>query len=292
MGVTKLKIPVLRNALLFFCSAFLALGCSSAPKRPAEIFTVRNMTETQLELANRAADQGRYAEALDLLQEARRLAVSADDPRLLIRTGLSWGNILFYMGRTGEAEEHWTAALDEAAAAGDEELAAVSRVYMARSRLLGGVSNAEEVRTQVQDELSRIESPLHTALAWTVAGLAEKELGRWNDGENSIKNALDIHRKNNYLEQAAYDWYLIASIRSVAGDYAGALEALDEALAFDRRAENTYGLGMDWLAVGEVRKKAGNTAEAAAAYRRSGDIFRSLNLEKEAEQADQRLSGL
>jgi tetratricopeptide (TPR) repeat protein len=249
------------------------------------------MTETQLELANRAADQGRYAEALDLLQEARRLAVSADDPRLLIRTGLSRGNILFYMGRTGEAEEIWTAAQDEALAAGDEELAAVSRVYMARSRLLGG-AGAGTVWTQVQDELSRIKSPLHTALAWTVTGLAEKELGRWKDGENSIKNALDIHQKHNYLEQAAYDWYLIASIRSVAGDYPGALEALDEALAFDRRAENTYGLGMDWLARGEVQRKAGNTAEAAAAYRRSGDIFRSLNLEKEAGQADQRLSEL
>ncbi|MDR2185458.1 MAG: tetratricopeptide repeat protein [Treponema sp.] len=291
MGNTKLKIPALRNALSILCSSLLVLGCSSAPKRPAEIFVVRNMTETQLELANRAADQGRYAEALDLLQEARRLAVSADDPRLLIRTGLSRGNILFYMGRTGEAEEIWTAAQDEALAAGDEELAAVSRVYMARSRLLGG-AGAGTVWTQVQDELSRIKSPLHTALAWTVTGLAEKELGRWKDGENSIKNALDIHQKHNYLEQAAYDWYLIASIRSVAGDYPGALEALDEALAFDRRAENTYGLGMDWLARGEVQRKAGNTAEAAAAYRRSGDIFRSLNLEKEAGQADQRLSEL
>ena len=252
---------------------------------------MRNMTETQLELANRAADQGRYAEALDLLQEARRLSVSADDPKLLIRTRLSRGNILFYMGRAGEAEELWTAALDEALAAGDEELAAVSRVYMARSRLLGGVSDAGTVRTQVQDELSKMKSPLHTALAWTVAGLAEKELGRWNDGENAVKNALNIHQKHNYLEQAAYDWYLIASIRSVAGDYPGALAALDESLAFDRRAENTYGLGMDWLARGEVQRKAGNTAEAAAAYRRSGDIFRSLNLEKEAAQADQRLSG-
>jgi tetratricopeptide (TPR) repeat protein len=250
------------------------------------------MTETQLELANRAVDQGRYTEALNLLQEARRLAVSADDPKLLIRTGLSRGNMLFYMGRTGEAEEVWTAALDEALAAGDEELAAVSRVYMARSRLLGGSADAEAVRTQVRNEMSKIKSPPYTALAWTVAGLAEKELGRWNDGEDSVKNALEIHRKNNYLEQAAYDWYLIASIRSVAGDYPGALKALDEALGFDRRAENTYGLGMDWLAIGEVQKKAGNTAEASAAYRRSGDIFRSLRLEKEAVQADQRLSEL
>jgi tetratricopeptide (TPR) repeat protein len=290
MGNTALKAVC--GALLILCLPLLMPGCSSAPKRPAEIFTVRNMTETQLELANRAADQGRYAEALELLQEARRLAVRADDPKLLIRTSLSRGNILFYLGRTGEAEELWTAALDEALAAGDEELAAVSRVYMARSGLLGGVSDAGTVRTQVREELSRIKSPLHTALAWIVAGLAEKELGRWNDGENALKNALGIHQKHNYLEQAAYDWYLIASIRSVAGDYSGALEALDEALAFDRRAENTYGLGMDWFARGEVQRKAGNTAEAAAAYRRSGDIFRSLSLEKEAEQAEQRLSAL
>jgi tetratricopeptide (TPR) repeat protein len=114
-------------------------------------------------------------------------------------------------------------------------------------------------------------------LGWTVIGLAEKEGRRWAAAETAVKKALDIHVKGNHLEQAAYDWYLIASIRSVAGDYQAALDALTEALGYDRRAENTHGLGMDWKAMGDVYTKMGNTAEASAAYSRSTEILRSMD---------------
>jgi tetratricopeptide (TPR) repeat protein len=269
-------------------------ACSSAPKRPAELRTIRNMAETQLELANKAADRGNYEGALDLLREARRLAVSADNPHLLIRTELSRGNIRFYLGRVEEAREIWNAALSEAEQAGEGELAAVCRIYMARSRLLGSAvspAEAEEVGTQVSREIAAIKSnPLYAALGWTVFGLAEMERRRWDVAEAAIQKALDIHAKDNYLELAAYDWYLIASVRSVAGQYAAAQEALAQALGFDRRAENSYGLGMDWLAIGDVHKKAGEIPEAETAYRRSAEIFRAVDLEKEAVAAGERIT--
>jgi tetratricopeptide (TPR) repeat protein len=270
----------------------LALAaCSSAPKRPVEVFVVRNMAETQLELANKEADRGNYEQALNLLAEARRLAVSADNPGLLIRTELSRGNIVFYLGRTEEARGLWEAALAEAESAGEAELASAGRIYMARSTLLtGGAGTAEEVIREVRGELGRIKSnTFYAALGWTVIGLAEKELRRWAEAESALKNALGFHEKENFLELAAYDWYLIASVRSVAGQYPAAREALALALGFDRRAENTYGLGMDWLAIGDVHGKTGQIAEAQAAYRRAADIFRSLNLEKEAAAAEERL---
>jgi tetratricopeptide (TPR) repeat protein len=222
---------------------------------------------------------------LALIIEARRLAVSADDAALIVETGLSQGNIVSYMGRTAEAREYFDAALAEAERAGDKELAAVSRVYIARSRLQsmiaeGNPRNAGEVRDQVQGELALIKkSPVAIAMCWTLIGLAEKELGHGDDAEKGIKNALDIHVKEKSLELAAYDWYLIASVRSVAGQYASALAALERALDYDRRTENTYGLGMDWKAMGDVYTKMGNTADAENAYRRSAEIFRSINRE-------------
>ncbi|MDR0452966.1 MAG: hypothetical protein LBH15_07985, partial [Treponema sp.] len=91
---------------------------------------------------------------------------------------------------------------------------------------------------------------------------------------------LALHSR--YPEQAAYDWYLIASARSVAGDYGAALEALEEALDCDRRAENSYGLGKDWLARGDVLSKAGRPAEAEAAWRRAAEIFASAGLDADA----------
>jgi tetratricopeptide (TPR) repeat protein len=266
-------------------------ACSSAPKRPAAVFTIKHQVTTQLELVHKETDQGNYEQALNLLEEARRLAISADDPELLIREGLSRGTILYALGRTEEADAVWNRALAEAELAGEAELAAIVRIYKARSILLADGAAAETVKTQVRTQLAAIESDkLARALGWTVIGLAEKEQRRWSEAEGSFQKALAIHEQDNYLEQAAYDWFLIASVRSIAGEYAGALDALGKAIGFDRRAENSYGLGMDWRAQGDVYKKMGKPDEAGEAYRRSAAIFRAISLEQEALQVESRLT--
>jgi tetratricopeptide (TPR) repeat protein len=276
--------------MIFGLTVLGLISCSSAPKRPAEVFTVRNMAETQLELANQAADRGRYEEALDMLQEARRLAVSVDNPRLLILEGIARGNILYAQGYSGEAEAFWLNALGEAEAAGELELAGAVRIYMARSRLLAETAPAEAVRDQVRQEIAAMKTEkLYIAFGWIVIGLAERASGRWAEGEAAILQALAFHEKNNYLEKAAEDWYLIASIRSVSGQYDAALEALGKAIGFDRRSENSYGLGTDWRAMGDVYKKAGGEKDALTAYRRSIDIFSSIDLEREAADVESRL---
>jgi tetratricopeptide (TPR) repeat protein len=145
-------------------------------------------------------------------------------------------------------------------------------------------ASAAEVRDKVQAALSGIKTnPLDEAVGWIVAGLAEKELRRFAQAEAALKKALALHAR--YPEQAAYDWYIIASVRSVAGDYDAALDALDQALDHDRRAENSYGLGKDWLARGDVLSKAGRREEAADAWRRAAEIFASAGLDAEAASA-------
>jgi tetratricopeptide (TPR) repeat protein len=276
----------------------LLTGCSSAPKGQAEILTQRRGALDQLEAANKEADRGNYANALILINESRRLAISADDPSLIIRSGLSRGNILAYMNRAAESRADFDLALSEAERIGNPELAALSRVYIARSRLLAaqtegaGAANsiAEEIRTQLRKDLGLIKTERNgAALGWTVIALAEKELGRWSEAENALKQALDIHLKGGYLELAAYDWYLTASIRSVSGQYLPALAALEEALGLDRRAENSYGLGMDWRVMGDIYKKQGNSAAADIAYRRAADIFAAIHMKKEAADAENRI---
>jgi tetratricopeptide (TPR) repeat protein len=271
------------------CSAFLLAGCSSAPKRPAETTSLRTAGERQLAMANQETDRGNFETALSLLGEVWRIAVAADDLSLRVRTSLSRGNIFFSQGRRGEAEAEWAAALAEAegragnAGGGPRgELAAVCRIYAARGRLLGairdgsGAGSAPQVKTQVEQDLELIKTDkLSTALGWTVIGLAEKESRRFAEAEKAVKKALAIHEKDNYLEYAAYDWYLIASIRSVAGSYGEAAAALEEALALDRRAENSWGLAMDWRALGEVYRKQGKTAEAETAAARSREILQA-----------------
>ncbi|MDR1429227.1 MAG: tetratricopeptide repeat protein [Spirochaetaceae bacterium] len=279
-------------------AALFLSSCASAPERPLEITALRSAAEDQIESANRAADRGDYEGALNLLDEARKLAVSTDRPDLRIRESLSRGSVFFYLGRIDEADAVWNSTLAEAA--DDRVLAPVCRIYMARSRIFRLPENSRERRDEaagvlalVRREMDAVKNHrLYTALAWTVIGLAEKECGRYAEAEKALKNSLEIHEKERYLEQAAYDWYLIASVRSMSGQYDGAQAALREALGYDRRAENSHGLGMDWIAIGDIHAKTGGTFLAAAAYRRASEIFRSIDLEENALMAEARLRDL
>ncbi|MDR1072142.1 MAG: hypothetical protein LBL45_00490 [Treponema sp.] len=277
--------------LLFFILTPLLLdACSSAPKRPAEIFSVRQLGENQLDLVNKAVDQGDYERAFGLLTEARRLAVSADYPSLLVRTKLAEGGVLYNQGKMEQAEAAWSAALLEAENSSETELAAQTRIYLARNALITKKASPDEVADQVAKEIASIKKDtLAIALGWNVIGLAEKEKNNYVIAETCFNKALAIHDKANYLEQAAYDWYLIASSRSLSRQFAAAIEALNAAIQFDRRAENTWGLASDWRAMGDVYKKAGKPADAKAAYARAADIYRSIDRVREAEDAEKRL---
>ena len=285
---TGSRLPVLRSLLgILLCAA-----CSALPKASGDVFEVRNQAESQLDLGNQQADRGNYETALLVLRESRRLAVSADDPSLRVRTGLSLGNVLFALGRGEEAAAEWEAALGEAEKRGNRELIAVCRIHLARGRLLapagGGPSSPQSVRDEVNREMAEVKDRPYTAFAWMVIGLAEKGLGRYAGAEAALRRSLDIHEKDLYFEQAAYDWFLIASFRSLAGNYEGARQALESAMALDRRVENSYGLATDWRALGDVLKKAGRSAESREAYLRSAEIFRSLGSDDEAAAAEQR----
>jgi Tfp pilus assembly protein PilF len=276
---------------------FLVCACSSAPQRPVELRSVRNLGESQLELANQEMDRNNYATALTMLEDTWRIAVSSDDPSLRIRTGLSLGNAFFSLGRTEDAYAAWRGALEEAGGAG--ELHAVCLVYIARADLLSAIkaaagdaaavpdleAAARRVRVEAARAVGSIKDRLYAAFAWMVIAMADKELGNYREAEDAARRALSIHEKARYLEQAAFDWYFIASIRSVEGNYEGAVLALTEAVKFDRRAENTYGLATDWRAMAEVYRKAGQTGASEAARRRSGDIFRSMGEDGTAEES-------
>jgi tetratricopeptide (TPR) repeat protein len=268
---------------LLFVICYLFSGCSSQ-KDTGDVYDMRNDAEVQLEQGNRQADRGNYDTALVFISEAKRLAIITDNSGLLVRSGLSLGNALFALGRAGEAFEAWNKALEEAAFAGNKELAAVCRVHIARGKLLSQ-GTAQSVRDEVNLELSQIKSDTYIAFAWTVIGLAEKELGRYAAAEDAVRKARAIHEKELSFELVAYDWFMTASFRSLSGNSGSAIKALESAIEYDRRTENSWGLANDWQALGDVQKKAGNRDAARAAYERAANIFRALGNNEAADKA-------
>lgn len=274
------------TGMIVICAGILS--CSSAPKKPAEIFTMRNAAQGHLELANISVSKNDYTTAHTYIAEAWRLAVSCDDPNLRIRVLLCKGNALFNEGELDKARAEWKLSLYESTIEKNTAMIAASKVHLARVTLAEG--KAAEAKTVATQAISQLKTePLFIAQAWRVIGLAEKELGNSKEAENAFLQSEKIHTKDNYLEESAYDWYLIASSRSKSGQYASSIEALNTALDFDRRCENAYAIGMDWQAIGLVQEKAGNKEEAKSAYSRSAAVFTAAGFLENAEKASDKV---
>lgn len=280
-------------------------GCSSAPKRPPEVFTNRNAATGQLDMASQAVARREFASAQVYLDKAWSLAVSTDDAESRIKVLIARGNAWFNQGDTDKANDAWKQALSEATAANDKTLIAIGKIYLARGSLPEGTPAAQSLsanertaiaaraKATVTAEMPDVKAnQLYTAFAWRVIALAAKEEGNAGEAEKALQNAVTIHDKGRYLEDAAYDWYLIASVRSKAGQYESALQAIATATAFDRRAENTNGLGTDWLAAGKIEEKAGNAEKAISAYRRSAEIFNAGFQKDSAAEAEKRIAAI
>jgi tetratricopeptide (TPR) repeat protein len=285
-----MKKALFLRITIFAVFAALSASCSSAPKNAGDIYHLRSLAEKELDLANREAGRGNFDLALSFLVECKRRAVLADDMSLTIRSCLSLGNVLFSVNRREEAFAEWEQAIDLSQELKNSELLSVSRIFNARGKLLSGGASAQAVLDEVTREASNIKSDnLYIALSWQVRGLALRGIRSFSQAEDAVKRSLDIHLKERYLENASYDWYLIASIRSLSGNAAGAISALEEAIALDRRIENSWGLAASWRAAGDIYRNAGNSAQAAQAYNRARAIYLAMGDSGGAAEIDKRL---
>ena len=275
---------------LMYAAALVFLSCSSAPKGQGDIYTLRDQAEAGLAAANHEASRGNFIYASNLLTESKRIAILTDDYSLIIRVCLSYGNVLFSLGQTQEAYAQWDHALSEAVKYSNAELLSLTKVHYARGNLLSAKADAASVLEEVVRESVNIRNAnQYIAFTWQVRGLALRSLEMWNEAESAIRQSLDIHDRDRQLENASYDWYIIASIRSLSGNLQGAMQALESSIALDRRVENSWGLAASHRAMGDVLRKAGREDDALQAYRRSRDIYVAMGNDYEVREIDKRM---
>jgi len=275
--------------LTIFLTAIFIFSCSSQPVNTGDVFQIRAQTEKEITLANREAGRGNYELARGLLEECKRKAILTDDWGLIIRCGLSLGNTLFSLNKTGEAFSEWEKAIQLAQRNGNPELLSVSKIFYSRGALVSGGADANTVINDVNREAVNLKEKLYIAFSWQVKAFAYRALGSLPEAENALKQSLAIHEKERYLENASFDWYTIASIRSVAGNTQGAIDALKEAIKLDRRVENSWALAANWRATGDVYRKAGNNQAAKEAYLRAKDIYTALEKHSDADEIEKRI---
>ena len=280
------KPPI--GILLFIL--IVSVSCSTAPKNPEDIYQLRAQAESGIESANKEAAKGNFNIALSLLTSFKRNAILTDDSSLIVRVCLARGNILFSLGRSDEASAEWNQALSEAQRYNNSELLSVTRIFKARGDLLSNKVPARSVLDEVTRESQNIKSSRqYTAFSWQVRALALSSLGSYTEAEEAARHSLEIHKKDRLLENASYDWYIIGSVRSLSGNYDGALQALNESIALDRRIENSWGIASSYRAMGDVYRNAGRLKEANEVYERARAIYLAMGNESEAADISKRL---
>jgi tetratricopeptide (TPR) repeat protein len=242
------------------------------------------LASTELENGNSALVSGDFSLAAKHLNEAFRLALSIDDADMLTRVLFAQ---ISYQAAQNTAES-WQSAgnlLAQArvyAARSAGPLAAVCDVYEAYILIFGPErAGAGALSLLGEKEKQLDKEPFYQGFWYHTVGDALVLEKRYQEADAAFVKAADIHTKNRYLEEIGHDWYAAASARSLAGNRQQAVDAVIQALVYDRDAENTVAVASDYFAMARIlaryaatdaeRKDAASRAEyAAAIYRTIG----------------------
>jgi tetratricopeptide (TPR) repeat protein len=172
---------------------------------------------------------------------------------------------------TGTSAVSAQAILDEAkkyaARSSDPDtLGAICSLYEARLLIGGKDTSSSESISQALSLCNTVESKLQKQkeyLAYLYRTRGELYALQHNsaDAEKQFLAAASLHTSERYLSEIGLDWYLAAKAYAAEGKKSEAVQALNQALSYDRLDENTAGIGADYYGLAAVLLKGAPTAE-------------------------------
>ncbi|MBQ0052251.1 MAG: hypothetical protein KBT11_09365 [Treponema sp.] len=265
----------------FFAAAVISLiflvfsACSSAPKRPMVVTDSYNLSYSRLELANNELIAGDLKNAGLHLSESYDLALSIDNSSLLTKISLS--GVMYKISAEKNPEEavsqpaagflqfHKQEIYTDAEAFArrseqKDELLDLCSIYQVQIKLSEKQGEKNTLLSQLSSaEKSVAKEPYYLAFLNRTRGDVYMLSGDYSSAEKAYLQAADIHTKNRYLAEIGLDWYCVARSRSLMGDKSGARSAIETALKFDRDAENTAAIILDYEAYSKILLKGSPT---------------------------------
>src|SRR5574344_1127070 len=172
---------------------------------------------------------------------------------------------------TGTSTVSAQAMLDEAkkyaARSSDPDtLGAICSLYEARLLIGGKDAPSSESISQALSLCNMVESKLQKQkeyLAYLYRTRGELYALQHNsaDAEKQFLAAASLHTSERYLSEIGLDWYLAAKAYAAEGKKSEAVQALNQALSYDRLDENTAGIGADYYGLAAVLLKGAPTVE-------------------------------
>ena len=100
---------------------------------------------------------------------------------------------------------------------------------------------------------------------------------------------MEINLASKLTEQAASDYYMIASVHSLDGRYDDAIRNATLALTLDKQIEDSRAIAKDLHALGLIASKKGDAAAAFEYFQRAYLVFTTLGLKADMKRS---LTGL
>ena len=259
----------------------LAVSCSTAPKETDEVTSVKTQAAQDSATGNGYLRQGRTVLALQFFTQSLSEYTSIDDGAGIVSAYNSVGKAYMAMGSLDQAEDMFTRARERARAE-SPTLLFISTNNLGELALARG--DAQKALGLFQEALAMpaaARTPPQEAIVRHNIGTAEKNLGDLTEALKSYTQALDINLGRKLNAEAASDYYMIASVYSLQGSYGEAEANAQLALSFDKRVENSPGIGQDLYALGLIARKRSDLPAAYDYFQRAYLVFTTVNLTAE-----------
>ena len=274
-------------------------ACSSAPKRSMQVSTVYSSASEMIESANGAILTGDYDKAAFFLSAAETQAMSIDNYDLLSAVALARCSLcLSYNPPKIEQAQNQVELAQGYIKNCSNPAKQTSIVELSRVRVKvtsAGTTDSEKPNTS--SLISKLEEnkkgvkgdPYYEAQFIQVSGDVYKLADNYAEADKAYTAAAKVFTDNRYLSEIGICWYKAAQVRSLAGNKNSALAAMEQAIFYDRAAENSMALGTDYYAVGLILLKgnadAAEKQKAADSFNHSADIFASIKMDELAKRS-------
>lgn len=285
--------------ILILGAALLLTACSSAPKRSMQVSTIYSTAYEMIESANACILSGDYDKAGFFLSAAENQAMSIDNYDLLTDASLARCSLSLSVNppdiETAERYVRFAQGFVKNCVNPKKQQALVAlnevRIETAKGNLDENANvNISALLNKLEENKKDVKGDPYYEAQFTLAqGDAYKLKKDYVQADKSYTAAAKEFTDNRYLSEIGISWYKAAQARSLAGNKDDAIKAMEQAIFYDRAAENSLALGTDYYAVGLILAKGsptpGEKERAVEAFTHSAEIFTAIDADELAKRS-------
>ena len=285
--------------ILILGAVLLLTACSSAPKRSMQVSTIYSTAYEMIESANACILSGDYDKAGFFLSAAENQAMSIDNYDLLTDASLARCSLSLSVNppdiETAERYVGFAQGFVKNCVNPKKQQALVAlnevRIETAKGNLDENANvNISALLNKLEENKKDVKGDPYYEAQFTLAqGDVYKLKKDYVQADKSYSTAAKEFTDNRYLSEIGISWYKAAQARSLAGNKDDAIKAMEQAIFYDRAAENSLALGTDYYAVGLILAKGsptpGEKERAVEAFTHSAEIFTAIDADELAKRS-------